>query len=743
MRVLIYEGKEFRSISQLAAYTGIERSRLSRAIQKNTDTPIEDIIATLKVTKTYTYNGKEYDSIRSAADDLKLNKNTLSKYLKLANDNLEAAMELFHKEHTFATIDGVRYSSAEKLAHKLGVNNITLTKYINKSATIEEAVQAIISMKNKYVWRGKSYESDSSLARAMGMSRPTLLRLIEKNERMSLDDIYELYHSRNDGKFKGYTYGGKEYSSLRGMLTDLDISPQRYYGKIEECGGDMEKAIELLLEENEERKHKAEEKLKSELEQKALMEKKKIEAPVYTFNGEEYQSIAALSRAVGISETTIKRLLVEYGNDLDAAIKDRAENKIIYNYQGVEYPSIKALSAATGIKELRLGRYIRKYNRDAEKAIFMIKLRDSRLKANKEKDSDINIQDIAIILGIKRRDLETLLNSGMSIDEIKDSLSRGDLSVAERGIRAKKVMYDEKQSLHEYCVEHGLNYSCIYYAMTTYGKTKEQAIQNYKENGQKIPTAWIYERYGVLLKHLLLSENIDSKKIIAHMRVFGTSLEEAIENYIIDDISKERDLDKFWQREVYSALTLDIFSEDEKNDFIKEFRINSDEIQATEDCKARIDQVKRKMLLYEMSECIQEELFTKTEMATIMRMYNISADELETIFLELYSKFDNKVLLGSEQDELTRRRQIIQYIKELPSYSEENISDLRAKVSEDEYKHIIETSNLIQTYKEAVTTDADLLKLMRSTVRDNISTNVETRKELSKSIEPKDKIVKR
>ena len=40
MRVLIYEGKEFRSISQLAAYTGIERSRLSRAIQRNTDTPI-------------------------------------------------------------------------------------------------------------------------------------------------------------------------------------------------------------------------------------------------------------------------------------------------------------------------------------------------------------------------------------------------------------------------------------------------------------------------------------------------------------------------------------------------------------------------------------------------------------------------------------------------------------------------------------------------------------------------------
>lgn len=424
-------------------------------------------------------------------------------------------------------------------------------------------------------------------------------------------------------------------------------------------------------------------------------------------------------------------------------MKDRAENKIVYNYQDIEYPSIKALSDATGIRELRLGRYIRKYDRDAEKAIFMLKLRDSRLQSSKEKNKDINIQDMAVTLGIKYRDLETLLNSGMSIEEIKESLSKGRLSITESSIRSKKLMYDEKQSLYEYCVKNGLNYSCIYRAMTTYGKTREQAIQNYKKNGQEVPISWIYERYGILLKHLLLSENIDSKKITRSMRIYSISLEEAIENYIIDDISRERDLDRYWQREVYSALTLDTFSEDEKNDFIKVFRVNSDEIQATKDSKARIDEVKRKMLLYEMSECIQDGLFYETEMATIMRLYNISADEIEIIFLELYSKFENKVLLASEQDEIARRKQIIQYIRELPGYSEEEIIELKMKVSESDYRYIIETSNLIQTYKEAVTTDADLLNLMRSTVHDNISTNIEIREELSKTIEPKDKTIKR
>lgn len=337
---------------------------------------------------------------------------------------------------------------------------------------------------------------------------------------------------------------------------------------------------------------------------------------------------------------------------------------------------------------------------------------------------------MAIILGIKHRDLEALLNSGMTIDEIKENLDKVSSNSSKSSFRAPVLMYDDKQSLRDYCIKNGFNYSCIYYGMSTYGKTQEEAIQNYKQNGQKIPTTWIFEKYGVLLKHLLLSENIDSSSVVARMRALGISFEESIENYIIDDVSKKRDLDKFWQRELYSCITLDLFSEEEKKDFLKEFMITPDELQAVDESKTKIEHVKRKMLLFEMAECLQNKVFSHDEMVDIMRIYDVTGDEVETIFLDLYSQFNNKVLLGSNQDELEKRQQIITYIKGLPNYSEEDISNLKTKLSEEEFTYILETSDLMQDYKQAVTTDVNLLKLMKNTVRENLATNAVTRSEI-------------
>ena len=67
----------------------------------------------------------------------------------------------------------------------------------------------------------------------------------------------------------------------------------------------------------------------------------------------------------------------------------------------------------------------------------------------------------------------------------------------------KKLVLPNGQSLLEYCIENGLNFSCIYYSIHTYGKTMEEAIKHYREKGQEIPSSWIYEKYGILLKHLL------------------------------------------------------------------------------------------------------------------------------------------------------------------------------------------------------------------------------------------------
>lgn len=166
-------------------------------------------------------------------------------------------------------------------------------------------------------------------------------------------------------------------------------------------------------------------------------------------------------------------------------------------------------------------------------------LRDNRIK--KIHDSQISLQDTAIILGIKYSELCTYLNSGMTIEEIKKNITPKITMNLNK--HSATIMYDKSTSLAQYCIDNGLNYSCIYYAITEYGKTPKEAIEHYKKNGQQIPKKWIFERYGVLLKHLLLSENISSKRVVDVMRKEGVPLNEAIEHCIIKDYSKERDLD--------------------------------------------------------------------------------------------------------------------------------------------------------------------------------------------------------
>lgn len=52
----------------------------------------------------------------------------------------------------------------------------------------------------------------------------------------------------------------------------------------------------------------------------------------------------------------------------------------------------------------------------------------------------------------------------------------------------------------------------------------EEAIKHYREKGQEIPSSWIYEKYGILLKHLLLNNNINSQRVVSYMRKENISL---------------------------------------------------------------------------------------------------------------------------------------------------------------------------------------------------------------------------
>lgn len=145
-----------------------------------------------------------------------------------------------------------------------------------------------------------------------------------------------------------------------------------------------------------------------------------------------------------------------------------------------------------------------------------------------------------------------MLNSGMKIDDIK-KLKRK--NTRRSPISNKILLLPNGQSLIEYCIENGLNYSCIYYSINTYGKTIEEAIEHYKENVKKIPSSWIYEKYGLLLKYLLLNNNVDSNRVVLYMKRENISLNDALEECVLRKNSKKANFDYNWMHELYSVLT--------------------------------------------------------------------------------------------------------------------------------------------------------------------------------------------
>lgn len=774
MSKYMYQNIIYNSKSKLSEATGINRKSLLKIIKdipENEDgiVVVDGVIKTYLDSKiTYTYEGIEYSTVNEAADAVGLKNATLSKYLKLADNDMEKAMKLYFDEHTYCIIDGKRYFRQSDLADELGVTVTTLVKYIDSEGSVESAVKAIKKIKedvenNVYEWQEKKYFSLESVAKAMGIPRPTLKRILENQANGNLDTAYQIYQSRNSGKYHGYEYDGVKYGSLKKLLAAYGLSEHKYREKLKEHNDDFKSTIDALIQEKEEAKRleleaqEREEKINAifaEIELEYDIPEKELKSLIrtslethtdfkelivryerthqkYIFGGNIYETIAAVSRVSGISETQLRRLVDKFGNDLDFALNEKSK-PIVYTYDGKTFESIKALADYTGIKELRLGRYIRKYDRNAEKAIYMIRLRDTRRKKVSIETSDISPQDMAVVLGIKYSELIACLNRGMSLDDIKKLFSNSKEHLISQ--KSSNIMY-KGMTLYQYCIENGLNYSCIYYSITEYNKTPEEAIENYKSAGQEIPTDWIFERYDVLLKHLLLSEKLDYKKIIATMRACYLPLEDAIEKCIIGAESKKRELESNWEEELY-YLFKSISSQEERDECIKEFWVTQEELQCMENIKNRFNEVKRKMLLFEFASCMKAEVFTKDELAELMSLYNISDDELEIIFLDLYKKFNYGVLLAQNEPQLIKRNIINEHIRNWGQMTEQEKEEVKQKYPED-YEDIVKTFEDIQGYKELLKVyrkDQEIISRMKGTVHEHVGEIAETRAELESEI---------
>lgn len=698
--IYIYKGTEYTSIFSLSEKTGINRRTLTDAIKERYrevrgKIEVDDIIEEYYAQNhTYVYRDITYTTISEAADHLGLNSHTLTKYLKLADYNLEAAMKLYEESHIIGIIDGIPFKSQQAVAKYLGINKKTFAKYYGaNNGDFQKTIEAIQNKeeKNTYIWRGEIY-TKSGLAKAMEIPAVlTLMRLLEKNN----GDTEKAYQEYKNNRGKKLTYRGKEYEHIKDCLSEYGINTTKYYKKLKEKNGAVEEALDELLLEKKERAERTRRK-----EQEAIEKRKRKEIrdmPKYKYQGKMYATIAEVVKVSGISMTKVIRLLKEYNNDLDEALLNRQRKEFIF--EGRKFSTIRELAEYTGIAELRLGRYIRRFDGNAEKAVLLIRTFDKR-----KKEINLNV--------VKR--------------------SNNNLG------RRTTIISFENTTLRQYCIQHNLNYEVIKYLIDNYGKTPEDAIKHYKNNGQEIPKSWIYEKYGILLKHLLLEENIDYKNIIRRMQKDNLTIGRALEEYVLNKTVNTSKAEKEFISELYYFINYTEIAKDEIREYVEGFYITEEELTYIENIKNKMAQLKRKMLLYEIAEASSS--FSTKEMVDLLDIYDITEEEIELIFLRLYSKFSYGILLTSEQEEMKKREEINEYIIRWNNLSQEEKDAIKLKYPKL-YKTIEELANKIIFYKEKVKqkkeqdkVNEDIIAEMKKAVGDNVANNAETRKSLEEPI---------
>ena len=291
-----------------------------------------------------------------------------------------------------------------------------------------------------------------------------------------------------------------------------------------------------------------------------------------------------------------------------------------------------------------------------------------------------------------------MMNKGMSINQIMALVQK---HPKRNKIKQEITKLSNGQTLLEYCIDNGLNYAFIYRAINTYGRTLDEAVNEYQTKGSKMPSNWIFEKYGVLLRHLMTENGVNVQRVVDYMRKEKLSMSEAIEKYIIRKNAKQYDVDADWMQEIYAVLT-DENMANEYDGFKKTFYIDDQEEECIIQSYDEVQNLDRKLLLFEIAESIKENIFTPDEMSEVLQVYEVKPEEIETIFLDLYIKYDDKILLGKDQPEMKRRNTINEIAKKWYYMTAEE----RKKVLEDneittyEENMIAELSNNIVKYKK-------------------------------------------
>ena len=568
------------------------------------------------------------------------------------------------------------------IAKKEGIVPISLRKAYQELKDIDKAIE--ICKKNQEMRRGSIEYYGKKLTIAAIAKMEDISEAALSMRYKKIGNIYEAVEicKKNREIYRGNIEYNGEFLSMEAIAKVEDVSAgslARIYTKT----GNIHEAVKICK------------------------RNKEIYRGNIEYNG-EILTIRAIAIREGVMVESLRRFYKEL-KDIYKAIEKCKENQLKH-WGSIEYNgetlSIHAIAKREGIVPSSLKRTYEKL-KDIYKAVFICKNRQIQRERDKKKIKtkfgEVSLYDLSLILGIKYSELKNLLNKGHTVDEIvemdlKPTITKGPFTKV-------NTTLPNGQSLKAYCVENGLNYSCIYRAINTYGKSLSEAEEYYKNNGQQIPTTWIYEKYGLLLRHIMLKDKIDIDLVVKYMREGILSMEEAVEKYVIRKNAKKDKLDQEWMEELYGVLT-DNSIGSEYDEYKKQFYVDDKEETCIIKSYDEVEGFKRKLLLFEISDALKRGVFTQEEEAEVLKVYNVTPSEIETIFLELYSGFnENGVLMGENQKkEMTEERDIVE--------------------------------KKIQKYKEMISgnvnpnQDADIIAVMKSAVGKNVETNEQTREEI-------------
>ncbi len=403
----------------------------------------------------------------------------------------------------------------------------------------------------------------------------------------------------------------------------------------------------------------------------------------------QMMSILAIATLEEVDNHALGRYY-EQTNDIHEAVrlakiaKAKQNGTIFYNNQ---FMTISAIASLEQIKRDTLKEYYEIYG-DINKAVFITKESQAKRKKALLRGKQASYEDLSQVLGVSVLRIEQMINSGYTPEQIEKS--------SKRGVPKEEQTQIEENSLYQFCLANSYNYWVINYLVRQYNKTPEEAIKTYLENGQQIPKNWIYEKYDVLFKHLMLCFGLDSNRIVKIMQDNNCDIRTSITKLVFlsnNDKVGFKKAEINWMLEVYDFIkdiTLEEWAQAKTALYITDREINF----LTEK-GAIIDKINRQLLLFEFASVLDE--WDIDELCEMMMLYEISEEEVDIIVVRLYMPFDNKVI--NPTDEYLNRQSFLSSIILNSDIGPEDILK-RANFTDSEKKDIIRKKELLFKIKQ-------------------------------------------